>query len=236
MSDHPHVVTPSDEPEADRDRLGRMLGQLGRRFGVVGPTCRSAVFSVIPKGLQLERNVRYVALNPCRAGEVRCPLAWMFTTHRDVVGMTVDPWVSADRLARALGRPREGFVARYHAYVSGDPDAAVEGTPLPVAAEPTRMASHSLQHIAEAAAAATRRCATEIRRRGPTRALFVALAVDQGWRDLRQLAQLCDCEPEAVRRLARSAEPHALAAARLCLGAIALLAELTDRRTSFRAW
>lgn len=233
MPDHPHLIVRSDAPEADRERLARMLGQLGRRFGVVGPTCRGASFSVIRSGRVLSRQVRYVALNPCRDRYVRCPLAWMFTTHRDVVGMVVDPWVTPQRLASALDRPLDDFVARHHSYVSSDPDADVAGTPLPVAAEPTRMSSHPLLRIAEAAADATRRTVADIRRRGPARALFVALAVDQGWRDLRQLAELCKCEPEAIRRLARTADPRALTAARLCLGAPPL-PEVTDRRTSFR--
>jgi hypothetical protein len=218
MADHPHVVVRSDEPEADRVRMGRVLGHLGRRFGVIGPTCRSTSFAVIRGGRPLSRHVRYIALNPCRDKLVRCPLAWTFTTHRDVVGAIVDPWVSAERLAKALGRPLADFAARHHAYVSGDPDASVESTPFPVSAATTPMSSYPLRRIAEAAASATRRTVADIRRRGPTRALFVALAVDQGWRDLRHLAMLCACEPEAVRRLARTVPPHALAAARLCLG------------------
>lgn len=217
MADHPHVVVRSDEPEADRLRMGRVLGHLGRHFGVIGPTCRRSSFEMIRGGRPLSRHVRYVALNPCRDGHVRCPLAWTFTTHRDVVGAVVDPWVTAERLAQALGRPLDDFAARHHAYVSGDPDARVDSTPFPVAAVTKAMASHPLRRIAEAAAVATRRSVADIGRRGPVRALFVALARDQGWSDLRQLATLCACEPEAVRRLARTAEPHALAAARLCL-------------------
>ncbi len=218
MPDHPHVLVRTAEPEDARLRVARVFGQMGRRFGLEWPVTQSVSFSVIGSGLELERHVRYIALNPCRAELVRCPLAFPWTTHRDVVGAIVDPWVTADRLAATLRRPASGFAERHHAYVSGDPDASVEGTPMPAPAPTTAMAIHPLRRIAEAASTALRRPLTEIRQRGPVRALFVALAVDQGWSDLGRLAELCECTRAAIRELSRKPDAGALRASRLCLG------------------
>jgi hypothetical protein len=216
MPDHPHIVTPSDDPEVDRERLARLLGQLGRSFGVRGRISETPAPAPIRDRDVLARQVRYVALNPCRARLVRCPLAWQWSTHRDVVGACVDPWVAAQRLAVALGQPQRDFVARHHAYVSGDPHARIEGTSLPSPARPSALPKFTLREIAEAVAAATRQPLREIRRRSRSRALFVALAHDQGWRNLQQLATACACGRHAIQRAV--VDPEALAAARLCLG------------------
>lgn len=217
MPDHPHLLPQSDEPELARQRLARLLGQLARKFDVrqaadVPPA------DVIRPGTVLARQVRYIALNPCRDGLTRCPLSWMWSTHRDVVGATVDPWVTGERLARALGDRRSDFVERYHAYVSGDPTSAVGGTPLPRAAGSSRAALFGLGEIAAACAAALRLPIAATRRRGDARGLFVALALDQGWNDTRLLADLCDCAPLTIRRRAMSVDARALGAARMCLG------------------
>jgi hypothetical protein len=149
---------------------------------------------------------------------VKCPLAWKWSTHLDVVGAIVDPWVSADRLARALRMPVRGFAERHHAFVSGDPSARVDSTPFPVAAPTTPMSAFTLRQIGEAVAAALRRPITAIRMRGPARTLYVALAIDQGWDRPLRLAEICDVQPRAIRRLAKQVDLVALRAARLCLG------------------
>jgi len=218
MPDHPHLVLASTDARAAERRLTRLLGQLGRVFGVRGAASLGATSRPIRPGLVLARQVRYVALNPCRARYVSCPLAWSWSTHRDVIGAVVDPWVTASRLAAALQMPESNFVARHHAYVSGDPDAHVASTPLPVPANPTAMPSVPLRTIAEAVSAATRQPIAAIRRRGIVRTLFVALAFDQGWDHLPKLAEVCGCGVRSIRDLARGTDPAALQAARLCLG------------------
>jgi hypothetical protein len=49
------------------------------------------------------RQVRYVHLNPCRDRFANDPLVPVWSTHRGAIGGEVDPWVSAERLSRALG-------------------------------------------------------------------------------------------------------------------------------------
>jgi hypothetical protein len=218
MPDHPHLVLASDDPAAAGQRLARLLGHFGRRFGIWGRVSKVPPPAPIRGGEVLARQIRYVALNPCRAQLLRCPLAWMWSTHRDVVGATADPWVTADRLSLALGTHPRAFAARHHAYVSGDPRARVEGTPLPQIAATTTMPTAALQTIAEAAAAATRSHPDAIRSRGPTRAVFVPLAFDQGWNQVARLAELCDCCPRTITNLREATDPIALQAARMCLG------------------
>jgi hypothetical protein len=218
MPDHPHLVMPSDDPEAERVRLARLLGQFGRRFGVRGRIADTPAPSPIREREVLARQVRYVALNPCRAGLVACPLAWQWSTHRDVIGACIDPWVTATRLAAALERPVHGFASRHHAYVSGDPHARVAGTPMPIAAAPDALAKVGLRDIAEAATAATRTPIRSIRAAGQPRTLFVALAYEQGWGHPPRLAEICGCSRWTIHRLRTEVDPQHLAAARLCLG------------------
>lgn len=224
MPDHPHVVTASDDAEADRQRLARMLGQLGRVFEVRGRIALVPPPSPIRERDVLARQIRYVALNPCRGRLVKCPLAWPWTTHRDVIGASVDPWVTATRLAAALGQSSRGFVARHHAYVSSDPHARVEGTPMPLPAEPCELPRFTLREIADAVAAATRTPVAAIRGRTRSRALFIALARDQGWHNVAQLASACACGRHAVARASTSVDD--LHVARLCLGDTRLRASL----------
>jgi hypothetical protein len=217
MPDHPHVVALLEDPEAARRRLNRLLGRLACRLGVrfVG---EAAEPKEIANHDKLLRELRYVALNPPRARLTDDPLAWTFSTHRDVVGATVDPWIDADRLARVLRRPRRGFVEWYHRYVSADPSVQVSGTSAPRPAAPTDVATHPLATIAAAAAAAVRQRPDAIRRTGIVRDLFVGLAREQGWRAWDVLADACDCTTRAIRFIADRLDPKLLDPARLCLG------------------
>ncbi|MBC8071633.1 MAG: hypothetical protein IAG13_25125 [Deltaproteobacteria bacterium] len=220
MPDHPHLIVPSTDPAASAERLARLLGHFGRVFAVA-PGTRVATPEPIRSRAALARQIRYVALNPCRAKRASCPLAWPWSTHRDVVGAVVDPWVSADRIARVLDAPAAGFARRHHAYVSGDPDAEPDGTPFPRAVTPierSTLPTVSLRTLAEAVSSAHRTPLAALRRRGHARALFVALAFEQGWDHAPKLADVCRCSPRTIRSLAIAGEPARLRIARLCLG------------------
>lgn len=217
MPNHLHLVLATIDARRDAQRLARLLGHFGRRFGVRGQVSDVAEPQLLAGRQKVERQVRYAALNPCRSRLIECPLAWKWSTHRDVIGAIANPWVDADRLARALARPRQGFAVRHHAYVSGDPHVDVRGTTFPIAAASRVVPSVPLATIVEAATAALCLPTSAVRSRGPARTLFVALAHDQGWRDAKLLADACDCGPHAIRR-AEAVDERSLAAARLCLG------------------
>jgi REP element-mobilizing transposase RayT/antitoxin (DNA-binding transcriptional repressor) of toxin-antitoxin stability system len=216
MPDHPHLVI-TDDHDAPQ-RLARLLGQFGRTFGIRGRAASIADPEPIRSQAAALRHVRYIALNPCRASLVRCPLAWPWSTHRDVIGACTDPWITATRLAAALGVPRRGFEARHHAYVSGDPHASVVGTPMPRAAPTVEIPIIPLQLLVDAVAAATRTPGETITRRGRPRALLVALARDQGWHQTSLLARVAGCSHRAIQRLPQCFDTRALEALRLCAG------------------
>ncbi len=111
----------------------------------------------------IRRNLRYLHLNPCRARLVACPAAWPFSTHRDCLG-----------LAAAPARPRVSDPFAFHAYVSGDPSCAVEGTPYPSA----RLAEDRipLGRIAAAVSEYLRRPLSEVYAPGKARRTFLAAA------------------------------------------------------------
>jgi hypothetical protein len=220
MPNHPHLVTLSTDVAASRQRFKNVLTGL-RRSNNVGSCIR---WEPLPPAEEVadskmaNRVVRYVALNPNRAGLVRDPLCWPWSTHRDAIGAIADPWVSPVQLARELGRSSHEFAERFHAYVSSDPSVCVTGTPLPQSALPGAVAEHPLATLIEAAAAATRGVPADIQRRGATRTLFLQLASQHGWRDTAQLAALCRISVRAVHKQRRAAVHAGLPAAQLCLG------------------
>ncbi len=217
MPNHLHVIAPSTDAEAARLSAGAALS--GIRRSVQGSGLRWQKLDLppgIPDMHHLKRQIRYVALNPCRSGFVRDPLEWLWSTHREIAGAAVDPWMSGGRLAAALGDDAPNFAARWHRYVSGDPTVHVIGTRFPQAARPKDASEHSLGVLLAAAAAAHRAPAERLFRRGPARRTFLALAHASGWHDLSRLGRAVDASRRTALRHGRlGAAP---AAAWLCLG------------------
>jgi hypothetical protein len=226
MPDGVHLVVETDDPEAARHELRVVLRGFTRRYRK-GPRLFEPVPEPrrVPNRLHQQRTSRYVPLNPCRDGRARDPLEWLWSSYRDVMGATVDPWVTAERLARAHSRPRRGFEQWLHRYVSSDPDVAVEGTPIPLPAPPTAIARFPLERIQLASAAATRVLASTVPQRRQPRRLFIALARDQGWPNA-VIAKASGMSIQNVRRV--SVPKQALAAARLCLNDDRLLFAVND--------
>ena len=224
MPNHPHLIVGTQDGAAARHLLAAVLSGVTRyclrRPGLGNPSWDVAPLEPpIPDRLHLARDIRYVLLNPCRAGLVSDPLEWLWTTHRDVVGAIVDPWVTAPRLAAALGRPRAGFLQEHHAYVSGDPSVCVAGTPLPKPVLRTMPTSVGLAHVQAAALAATRAPAEELRHRSLARRLLVQIAAEHGWRRPVMLGRMCGIARQSVHRLfGRPLTRAAIEPARLCLG------------------
>ncbi len=215
MPDHGHVI----HPRTNRVRVSTLLARFSQRFRL-GPGYWAPVPEpeVIPNRLHLLRQVRYVALNPCRDKLCRDPLAWLWSTHRDVMGAVTDPWVTPGALAAALGDPASGFARRHHAYVSADPSVHVEGTPSPRPAAPRELPELGLGVLRRAASAACRGEAGRAERR-----IFVRLALHQGWNDFAVLGRALGVSYEAARTLASRARGDDIAAAILCLGDSRLL-------------
>ncbi len=220
MPDHLHILTFTENPRADRLTLARLIGRLTHlKAWEPGSWAPTPPPTLIPDRFHLQRQVRYVALNPCRKGLCRDPLEWTWSTHQDVCGAVADPWVSADRLASALGHSPTHFAERHHAYVSSDPSVRSSGTPFPRAAPLREIPSVPLETIARAAALATRSPVERIRSRSFARRLFVAAAHRQGWKDRGLIARCTSVRADSVRESALDAIPGpALHAVLLRLG------------------
>jgi hypothetical protein len=218
MPNHVHLLVVVDAADRAHERFLKVLAAFARQVPWPRP-----VWEPIPPAQcvgdpeHVNRSVRYIALNPARRKLVDDPLAWYWSSYRDVVGATADPWITFERLRRFL--PREmRTVEALHAFVSADSRTRVEGTPPPYAARDVVVATRPLGEILRAATLATRASTKHHQRRGPTRDTFVWLASTQGWNDTALLAEVCAAAPSTITRILREPIPKGLDAARLCLG------------------
>lgn len=218
MPNHPHVLADVKDPEAARDRFARTCGHLQRMAGVRDLWEPVPPAQVVVGRQKLLRSLRYVALNPPRAGLCGCPLEWLWSTHRELVGAVADRVVPPRRLEDVLGWTGPGFAEWFHRYGSSDPAVRVDGTAMPRPAPPRVIPTVPLDSIVRAAAVATRSRPAEVLHRGPARKLFIALARHQGWTDSALVGGACGLAPNGVRKAWRQDPPTALQAAALCLG------------------
>ena len=79
----------------------------------------------------LLRQIRYVLLNPCRKRLCADPLEWEWSTYRDVLGLTAQPWVGMKQLQSWMKQKEVGSIPALHSYLSGDPSVAIAGTAPP---------------------------------------------------------------------------------------------------------
>lgn len=221
MPDHIHLLEEGDDKELARRRLIRCLAGFAWGRG-------EHLWQTVPMPepvrdrKKLQRTVRYIALNPCRGGLADDPLDWTWSTYRDLVGATVDPWVTLPRLRSAVrGRVCSSLEA-FHHYVSSDPSVDVAGSAPPRSAAPGAVPNCPIDSVLDAASCSMRITRRDLRRSIPGRRLVVALARRQGWHDATAIAELLGVTDRAVRRLA-GREAHGVPAAALCLGDTRLL-------------
>jgi hypothetical protein len=232
MPTHVHVLTPQSLPAEARRQLGSIISALRRSQlpAAANRWERASVTGTFAEPLKIARQIRYIVLNPCRARLVADPLTWPWSTHRDVMGAVIEPWVTAERIARALRRAGGSCFARqHHGYVSGDPSAQVAGTPPPIPHD-GHGRTYSVSDALAAAVSSTRGCPTDVRRRGHVRRVFLALANNACW-STRDLSDICRISPAAVRRYLRmdvAIHPATL----MCLGDARLLG-LSPRNLTF---
>ncbi len=143
----------------------------------------------------IERTRRYIHLNPCRDGYAADPLAWPFSTHRDVVGLAAWP------VCRPVHDP-----VRFHAYVSSDPEVKVRGSQLPSGSAPSSSISAELQRVFAAVSALTRSTAGALAEHGPARDLFIRAARALTRAGSSQIARLAGVDGSTVRRCPRRSD------------------------------
>jgi putative transposase len=61
--------------------------------------------------------VRYIVLNPVRAGLCKSPEEWCWSSHRAVLGLETQPFVDAIGLLAHFGRTSESAIRNYAAFV-----------------------------------------------------------------------------------------------------------------------
>lgn len=201
MPNHVHLILPS---HLEIQKIHGLLGVISKRLKTSELWQPIRELDPIPDRSHLRRTVRYVALNPCRAKLCSDPLDWIWSTYRDVMGASVNPWVTDVRLSRELQERTQGFRVRFHAYTSGDPSVSIHGTPAPQPASPQYFTHEGILEILLACAAALRVHPDEIRvKNSDLRRLFVQLAYRQGWRYPKVLAHHCGVTPAGIRQIAK---------------------------------
>ena len=215
MPNHLHLLTALEDPVAAHARVRRLLAAFARSFDL--PTLWKPVPEpqLVATRDKLLRQVRYIGLNPCRpvrVGRLEVqlvpdPLCYEWSTHRDAVGATANPWVTAETILDACGVETTHPAAWLHRYVSSDPHVAVAGTPMPVARLPS-----TVDEALAAACAAHRADPDAARRRGRVRATFLGLVVAAGL-DLTAAAVHASTDKRSAQRA-----PAPPSAALLCAG------------------
>lgn len=218
MPNHIHLILPARSEATDLNKLCGLMGamsgylRISRLWQQIPPPAK------IPDTHHLKRQLRYVALNPCRAGLCQDPLSWPWSTHRELVGAVAHPWISASKIAHALGDTKRDFANRFHSYVSGDPSVSLSGTPFPTPPSVPSLPMASLGDLLFASSAALRKHPKEVQKRtNELRRVFVHLCVRQGWRQTALLAQTCRTSPRTLQRIYKTHPPHGLKAAERCL-------------------
>jgi len=219
MPHHLHLLAETDSPEHLRAQLGDSLLWFQQRFGPQAP--RPSVEPVramdIPTPETLRVQLRHVLRNPVRAGLVADPLAWEWSTMRDLVGAVVDPWVTPAKLGEGLRRWPRRLPQDLHRYVSADLRAP-SGTPFPRAAPAQTRPISAVASLWRATTLATRGASDGPEAHDRSRRILLGLAGHQGWRDAQVLARASGSSTRSARRIAALPEPGLIEPALLVLG------------------
>lgn len=216
MPNHLHLVAPAD----NEAKLSRVLRATSRqrqegKGRLWDPVPRA---SPLPSRDKLRRSVRYLWLNPCRPWSGRRlaedPMAWTWSTLRDVTGCVVFPWTRAADVSRAFGWPHDA--ERLYTYAMSADGVAPQR--MPVAPSASLLPDRPVDDIFEATLAATRAPAPALKRRGVTRHIAIGLAYRQGWAFPSRLApKLALGRPNSVTRIAGQVDPRLVRQAALNL-------------------
>ncbi len=235
MPNHLHIILPNSKKDEEiRRKMRGFLGGMSKSLKIKNLWQIVPPPAEIPDQFHLRRQVRYIALNPCRKKLCSDPLEWYWSTYREVIGATVEK-PSVD-LAQSLGDSQKNFQIRFHNYVSGDPSVNIAGTKYPQPAVPKTLAECGIGEILAAAASALRISPHEIKKdRAALRQLFIHLAYRHKWQQISLLAQICGMSPRGVHYILNQEAPEGMSAAELCLGDCRLrrtTAELPNKGTS----
>ena len=209
------LLVPGSDPEPARRELGYVLGWARRTFPALkGPGAAPRRPLVLTSPAAVLDRVELFARLPAQLDLVADPLEWPWSTHRDLLGAAIDPWVRPARLASALGLAHEGCAEQHRARVA---EALPRVPPaLPAPARPGE--PYPIEVIEAAVRSATRGPVHAIRRAGLARQLFATLAPQHGHPTRLEIAARCGTTTRTVSNLwRRRPAQEDLEVARLCL-------------------
>jgi hypothetical protein len=118
MDNHVHLLTESPRPSVTRRHLGVLLRgfSLWHNYHFAlssAPVHWDPIKNTTPidSSLTLRQVIRYIHLNPCKAGMIRNPWLWEFSTLRDWEGASLSRWIEGPFLKRGtvLGHSLEWY-------------------------------------------------------------------------------------------------------------------------------
>ena len=147
MPNHVHLVVEAEVAELS-DAMRRLNGGYAQRFnrvhGYRGHLFQGRFHSrpVLDEG-HLPESIRYVVLNPVRAGLCERPEHWRWSSYRASVGLAPTPrFLSHDRLASALSASPADTAKVLREFVDAALAAPAQGTvPGTVPVDPARAAA-----------------------------------------------------------------------------------------------
>jgi putative transposase len=123
MSNHYHLLV--ETPEANLSKGMRQLNgvytqDFNRRNHRCGHVFQGRYKSIlVDKETYLLELTRYIVLNPVRAGMVKGPQDWPWSSFRAVIGLAESPaWLHNDWLLSAFGNSKADAIERYIQFVS----------------------------------------------------------------------------------------------------------------------
>lgn len=123
MGNHYHLLI--ETPDSNlalgmRHFNGVYTQRFNRRHGRVGHVFQGRYKAIlVQKDSYLLELARYIVLNPVRAGMVRRPQDWPWSSYRATAGLTAAPaWLQTEWVLSAFGQRRSGAQTRYRAFVA----------------------------------------------------------------------------------------------------------------------
>ncbi len=195
MPNHAHLLLPASlDPELAKNKLHALMNQCSRRINSKITWQKLSAPTEIWDRFHLKRQLRYVALNPCRKNLCTDPLEWRWSTYRELFD-------GSHRYTAIANLIREPSLKAYHQYVSSDPSVSITGTPPPLKKSLRNCELASLEGILASVVAATGKHPRAIQTKRPPRLLFVQACEQLGWTKTQIIADLCDISTRGLRRL-----------------------------------
>lgn len=136
MTNHYHLLIETPEPNLSkgmRHLNGVYTQRFNRRHGRVGHVFQGRYKAIlVQKDTHLLELIRYVVLNPVRAGIAQQPEDWRFSSHQAVLGKALKPdWLTIRWILRQFGNEARIAIKGYREFVlngiNQDLDHSVKG-------------------------------------------------------------------------------------------------------------